>query len=62
MLALAAKVRYVIDPDNPYPNGFTGHIAVKLKNGTTLEERQATTCAAARTSRSRAPTSKKSSA
>src|ERR1700739_4821623 len=26
VLALAAKVRYVIDPDNPYPNNFTGHI------------------------------------
>jgi len=23
---VAAKVRYVIDPDNPYPNNFTGHI------------------------------------
>jgi len=38
--ALAAKVRYEIDPDNPYPNEYTGHIRVKLKNGTTLEERQ----------------------
>jgi 2-methylcitrate dehydratase PrpD len=38
--ALAAKVRYEIDPDNPYPNGFTGHVKVKLKNGKTLEERQ----------------------
>jgi 2-methylcitrate dehydratase PrpD len=39
--ALAAKVRYEIDPDNPYPDQFTGHIRVKLTNGTTLEERQA---------------------
>ncbi len=26
VLAVAAKVRYVIDPDNPYPKNFTGHI------------------------------------
>jgi len=38
--ALAAKVRYEIDPGNPYPNEFTGHVRVKLKNGKTLEERQ----------------------
>ena len=38
--ALAAKVRYVVDPDNPYPNEYTGHIRVRLKNGTVLEERQ----------------------
>jgi 2-methylcitrate dehydratase PrpD len=39
--ALAAKVRYEIDPANPYPNEYTGHVRVKLKNGTVLEERQA---------------------
>jgi 2-methylcitrate dehydratase PrpD len=38
--ALAAKVRYEIDPDNPYPDEFTGHVRVRLKDGTTLEERQ----------------------
>ena len=38
---LAAKVRYEIDPDNPYPDQFTGHIRVRLTNGTVLEERQA---------------------
>lgn len=37
---LAAKVRYEIDPDNPYPDQFTGHVRVKLKDGRTLEERQ----------------------
>ena len=26
VLALAAKVKFVIDPDNPYPNNYTGHI------------------------------------
>ena len=41
LLALAARVRYEIDPDNPYPDEFTGHVRVALKDGTTLEERQA---------------------
>ena len=33
LLALAGKVRYRIDPDNPYPNNFTGHIRVTLRDG-----------------------------
>jgi 2-methylcitrate dehydratase PrpD len=40
VLALAAKVKYVIDPDNPYPNNYTGHIRATLKNGGAIEERQ----------------------
>jgi len=40
VLALAAKVRYVIDPDNPYPNGFTGHIRAVLNDDQVVEERQ----------------------
>jgi len=40
VLALAAKVRYVIDPDNPYPNAFTGHIRAVLNDGRVIEERQ----------------------
>ncbi|HEY0223600.1 MAG TPA: MmgE/PrpD family protein [Pseudolabrys sp.] len=40
VLALAAKVRYVIDPDNPYPNAFTGHIRCVLNDGSVMEERQ----------------------
>jgi 2-methylcitrate dehydratase PrpD len=40
VLKLAAKVRYVIDPDNPYPNGFTGHIRAVLNDGRVVEERQ----------------------
>ena len=40
VLALAAKVSYVIDPDNPYPNGFTGHIRAMLNDGSVVEERQ----------------------
>ncbi len=40
LLALASKVRYEIDPDNPYPDEFTGHVRVVLKSGEALEERQ----------------------
>ena len=40
VLALAAKVRYVIDPDNPYPNAFTGHIRALLNDENVVEERQ----------------------
>jgi 2-methylcitrate dehydratase PrpD len=38
--ALAAKIRYRIDPDNPYPKNFTGHIRAQLANGQIVEERQ----------------------
>jgi 2-methylcitrate dehydratase PrpD len=40
VLALAAKVRYRIDPNNPYPKNFTGHIRATLCDGAVLEERQ----------------------
>jgi 2-methylcitrate dehydratase PrpD len=40
VLALAAKVRYVIDPNNPYPKAFTGHIRAVLNDGRVIEERQ----------------------
>jgi 2-methylcitrate dehydratase PrpD len=40
LLAVASKVRYEIDPDNPYPDEFTGHVRIALRNGQTLEERQ----------------------
>ena len=60
LLALAAKVRYVIDPDNPYPDEFTGHVRARLP--TAPRSRSASrTCAAARTSRSPAPISRRSS-
>src|SRR6202050_1174451 len=39
-VALAAKVRYRIDPQNPYPRNFTGHIRATLRDGTAVEERQ----------------------
>jgi len=41
LLALAAKVRYEIDPHNPYPDEFTGHVRVVLRSGASVEERQA---------------------
>jgi len=40
ILALASKVRYVIDPNNPYPKAYTGHVKVTLKDGRVFEERQ----------------------
>jgi 2-methylcitrate dehydratase PrpD len=40
VVAVAGKVRYVIDPDNPYPNNFTGHIRAVLNDGREIEERQ----------------------
>jgi 2-methylcitrate dehydratase PrpD len=38
--ALAAKVRYEIDPQNPYPNAFTGHLRATLADGRVITERQ----------------------
>src|SRR4051795_12130159 len=40
VLALAAKVKFVVDPDNPYPNNYTGHIRVTMSDGSVVEERQ----------------------
>ena len=40
VLALSSKVRYVIDPENPYPTNFTGHIRAVLNDGRVIEERQ----------------------
>jgi 2-methylcitrate dehydratase PrpD len=37
---LAGKVRYVVDPDNPYPRQFTGHLRVTLNNGEVREASQ----------------------
>jgi len=38
--ALAGKVRYVVDPENPYPSRFTGHVRVTLKTGEVREATQ----------------------
>ncbi len=40
ILALASKVRYVVDPNNPYPKAYTGHVKMTLKDGRVFEERQ----------------------
>ncbi|HEX2654041.1 MAG TPA: MmgE/PrpD family protein [Xanthobacteraceae bacterium] len=40
VLEVAAKVRFEIDPNNPYPNNYTGHIRAVLRDGTVIEERQ----------------------
>ncbi len=40
VLALSAKVKYVIDPKNPYPNNYTGHVRATMKDGSVIEERQ----------------------
>ncbi|MGH6672272.1 MAG: MmgE/PrpD family protein [Xanthobacteraceae bacterium] len=40
VVALAGKVRYRIDPQNPYPKNFTGHIRAALRDGSVVEERQ----------------------
>lgn len=39
--AFADKVSYVIDPANPYPNEFTGHVRVTLRDGSVREVRRA---------------------
>lgn len=41
VLAVAAKVSYVVDPANPYPRQFTGHLKVTLDDGAVHEHRQA---------------------
>jgi 2-methylcitrate dehydratase PrpD len=40
ILGLAAKVRYKVDPGNPYPARYTGHVRMTLKDGRVFEERQ----------------------
>lgn len=40
ILALAGKVRYEVDPHNPYPKAYTGHVRMTLKDGRVFEERQ----------------------
>jgi len=40
ILELAGKVKYVVDPNNPYPKAYTGHVRMTLKDGRVFEERQ----------------------
>ncbi|HSA90304.1 MAG TPA: MmgE/PrpD family protein [Burkholderiales bacterium] len=38
--AFAEKISYVIDPQNPYPREFTGHVRATLKDGSVREVRR----------------------
>jgi 2-methylcitrate dehydratase PrpD len=38
LIAMAKKITYVVDPENPYPNRYTGKITVTLKDGTIIEK------------------------
>ena len=40
LLRLMSKVNYTIDPANPYPKQFTGHLKVTLTDGTVHEHHQ----------------------
>ena len=40
LLALMAKISYRVDPADPYPRQFTGHIKVTLSDGRVFEHRQ----------------------
>lgn len=40
ILSLAKKVRYELDPTIDYPRHFSGHVKIKLVDGTVLEEDQ----------------------
>jgi 2-methylcitrate dehydratase PrpD len=40
VLALAAKIRYRINPADEYPKNFAGHLRARLHDGTTREFRQ----------------------
>ena len=39
VLELAGKVTFVIDPDNPYPANYTGHVRAVMANGEVAEAR-----------------------
>ena len=40
LLALAARISYVIDPANEYPANFTGHLRATLNDGRVIEIEQ----------------------
>ena len=40
LLALAKKVRYELDPTIDYPRHFSGHVKIRLADGTVVEENQ----------------------
>jgi len=40
ILAIAAEVSYRVNPNDPYPDQYTGHVRMALGDGRVLEERQ----------------------
>ena len=40
VVALASRIHYVIDPDNEYPANYSGHVRVRLRDGSVQELRQ----------------------
>jgi 2-methylcitrate dehydratase PrpD len=40
LLAMAAKVRYAVDPEDPYPENYVGEVRALLANGETVSARQ----------------------
>ena len=40
LAAIAAKVGYRVDPANRYPDEYTGHVRITMRDGRVLEERQ----------------------
>ncbi len=40
LLALAKKVRYEVDPEDPYPENYVGEVRATLTNGETISARQ----------------------
>jgi hypothetical protein len=37
---MAAKVRYAVDPEDPYPENYVGEVRALLANGETVSARQ----------------------
>ena len=40
ILAVAGRVSYRVNPQDPYPDEYTGHVRVTMRDGRVLEERQ----------------------
>jgi 2-methylcitrate dehydratase PrpD len=40
LLAVGRLVTYEVDPDDPYPNRFTGHVRIEMRDGRVVEARQ----------------------
>lgn len=40
VLRLASRISYEIDPEDEYPRNYTGHVVVRLRDGTVREARQ----------------------